>query len=356
MKKINLIMIIATLLITTLIIIFFVTKNNQDLTPKIELKGKQMIKINLGETYKEDGYTATYKKEGDLTKNVQIINEVNYNKAGTYQITYTVKYKGVTAKAQRFITIENNKIVNSNVKYKAEYDNIDNTKRSWWPGNKKDQKRPTDGAGATEEELLKYNAYYMGPDKKVVYLTFDEGSLDTYVKEIVNVLNKNNVKATFFLCKGFIVKNPDLIKHMAESGHSIGNHTANHLAMPTLANSNSFEKYLREITDVENAYYKITGKQMDKVYREPRGEFSFRSLQIVKDLGYSSYFWSASYLDFNGELSKKKALEEMKLRYHNGAIYLIHPNNKGNYLALNDFIKFLKEQGFSFDLVKNIPK
>ena len=41
----------------------------------------------------------------------------------------------------------------------------------------------------------------MGPDEKVLYLTFDEGALETYVKEIVDVLNKNNVKATFFLCQ-----------------------------------------------------------------------------------------------------------------------------------------------------------
>lgn len=356
MKKINLIMIIATTLIIILIIVFFNYKNNQSYTPTIELKGKQMIKINLGETYKEDGYIATYKKKGDLTDKVKIINEVNYNKTGTYQITYTVKHDNVTAKKQRFITITNDKSVSKINSYQKEYDSVDNTKRSWWPGNKKDQKRPVTGAGATEEELLKYNAYYMGKDEKVIYLTFDEGSLDTYVKEIVDVLNKNKVKATFFLCKGFIVKNPELIKHMTKTGQSIGNHTANHLAMPTLANANSFDKYLREITEVEDAYYKITGKKMDKIYREPRGEFSLRSLQIVKDLGYSSYFWSASYLDFNGELSKEKALAEMKSRYHNGAIYLIHPNNKGNYLALDDFIKFLKSKGYRFDLVKNIPK
>ena len=350
MKKINIAIFISVFLIIVLIFIYF-SVNKEKPNLKITLKGSNMIKINLGETYKEDGYTATYEKEGDVTDKVQIISEVNYNKPGTYQITYAVSHNNVKTYAKRFITIENKNIV-----YRKEYDNIDNTKRAWWPGNKKDYKRPVDGAGAKAEELLKYNAYYMGPDEKVIYLTFDEGSLDTYVKEIVDVLNKNNVKATFFFCKGFIVKNPELIKHISKTGHSIGNHTDNHLAMPTLATESNFNKYLREIKNVEDAVYKITGKEIDKVYREPRGDFSYRSLQIAKDLGYSSYFWSASYLDFAGELSKEKALNEMKIRYHNGAIYLIHPNNKGNYLALDDFIKYMKSLGYKFDLVKNIAK
>ena len=74
----------------------------------------------------------------------------------------------------------------------------------------------------------------------------------------------------------------------------------------------------------------------------------------MKDLGYKTYFYSANYNDFSGTLSKEKALSEMTKRYHNGAIYLIHPNNKGNYEALESFITEMKKQGFKFDLVKNI--
>ena len=141
---------------------------------------------------------------------------------------------------------------------------------------------------------------------------------------------------------------------MTNTGHSIGNHTYHHENMPSLATKNNFNKYLTEIKEVENAYYKITKKEMDKVYRDPRGEWSFRDLQIMKDLGYKTYFYSANYNDFSGTLTKEKALSEMTKRYHNGAIYLIHPNNKGNYEALETFIIEMKKQGYKFDLVKNI--
>ena len=138
----------------------------------------------------------------------------------------------------------------------------------------------------------------MGPNEKVLYLTFDEGGLETYVKEIVDVLDKNNVKATFFLCRKFIEENAELIKQMAETGHTIANHTSHHLNMPSLATRENFEKYIQEIEEVEQTYYQITGKNMEKVYRDPKGEWSYRDLQIMKDLGYKTYFYSADYLDY----------------------------------------------------------
>ena len=133
---------------------------------------------------------------------------------------------------------------------------------------------------------------------------------------------------------------------MADTGHSVGNHTDNHYSMPTLATREKFSKYLAEVKMIEDSYRDITGKELDKVYRDPRGEWSFRDLQIMKDLGYKSYFYSADYLDFEGDVSKEYALNELMKRYHNGAIYLMHPKNKGNYLALDSFIKEMKKLGY----------
>ena len=116
----------------------------------------------------------------------------------------------------------------------------------------------------------------------------------------------------------------------------------------------AFEKYLNELIVTEEAFEKATGKPMDHIYREPKGEYSLRSLSIIKDLGYKTYFWSAAYQDWDDKLTKEDALEAMLERVHNGAIYLLHPTSKGNYLALDDFIKTMKKEGYTFDLVKNI--
>lgn len=206
----------------------------------------------------------------------------------------------------------------------------------------------------SNEELKKYNAYSMGPDKKVIYLTFDEGGISSYLPQIVDILDKNNVKGTFFLCKNYIKTNKELMLRLINNGHSIGNHTANHMSMPNLANKENFQKYLDEIISVEETFREVTGRNMDKIYREPRGEYSLRSLSIIKDLGYSTYFWSSAYKDWDDSLTKEEALNAMIERVHNGAIFLLHPTSKGNYLALDEFIIKMKNEGYTFDLVKNI--
>ena len=341
---------IFLIIIIFIIISIFISKNKKHNSfPKIVLNGNTIIDLVEGQKYKEPGYKATDENDGNITDKVKIEGTINYKKEGVYELIYSVSNsKNEKANAYRFIKVNKKE----EITYKDEYDNIDNTSRGWWSGNKFDHQRPAGGADINE--LKKYNAYFLGPDEKVIYLTFDEGSYDTYVKEIVDVLNNNDIKATFFFCKNYIVANSDLIKMMNEKGHSIGNHTYHHNNMPSLATRETFNKYLKEIKVVENAYYEITGKQMDKVYRDPRGEWSYRDLTIMKDLGYKTYFYSANYNDFSGTLTKEKALSEMTKRYHNGAIYLIHPNNKGNYGALESFIREMKKQGYTFDLVKNI--
>jgi delta-lactam-biosynthetic de-N-acetylase len=323
-------------------------QNNKITGPKIILNGKHIITITPNEKYQELGFKATDQIDGDLTKKVKIKGQVE-SKIGTYELTYTVtNSKKETAEEKRFIKVQEEK----QLTYKDKYDKIDNQTRGWWSDNKLDHQRPAGGANINE--LKKYNAYFLGPDKKVIYLTFDEGGGKTYVKEIVDVLNQNNVKATFFLCLKYMTIHSKLIKQMVNSGHSIGNHTRNHLRMPHLATRENFNKYLYEIKSFETAYYNITGKNLDKIYRDPRGEWSYRDLQIVKDLGYKTYFYSADYYDFDFNVTKEKALNELTKRAHNGAIYLIHPKNKGNYLAMDSFIKEMKKQGYTFDLVKNI--
>jgi peptidoglycan-N-acetylmuramic acid deacetylase len=314
---------------------------------QIELFGSRII--NIDEPFEEPGYRVIDSIDGDITDAVEVKENIDYRVSGTYEIQYSVKNsRGEKAVASRFVILD--QAVNH--VYKKEYDKISNQSRSWWSANKKNQTRPSGGFDINK--LKQYHATFLGPDEKLIYLTFDEGSNDTYVNEIVDVLNQNDVKATFFLCQGFVVKNPELMKKLVASGHSVGNHTAHHVVMSELATEDKFEDFLKELTDLEDAFYQTTGAYMDKIYREPKGEWSERSLAILKDLGYKTFFYSADYLDWNGEVSKEYAYNELMKRYHNGAIYLIHPQNKGNYLALDSFIKELKSRGYSFGLVRDI--
>lgn len=316
--------------------------------PTITLKGSSTVLLKEGETYKEEGFTAHDNKDGDIAKKVVVENKVDTSKVGTYYITYKV-----TDESKNETTVKRSvRVLSKNPTYLKSYNKVDNTAKGWWSGNKKNQTRPT--GGEKETILAPYHAYFLGEDKKTIYLTYDEGANDTYVKETLDVLKEKNVKVTFFLCRYYIVKNLDIMKRMVNEGHLVGNHTNHHETMAKYANEKDFNKYLAEIKETEDAFYKATGKQMAKVYREPRGDWSFRSLKIMSDLGYRSYFWSADYLDWSGDVSKDKALSELMKRYHNGAIYLIHPKNKGNYQALPEFIDKMRALGYEFGLVDEI--
>lgn len=339
-----------------IVVIFFVvgglvlnaqSKSNGHSELKITLNGDTIM--NIDEVYEEPGYQALDSVDGDITEQVQVDGTIDYHVAGTYELVYSVtNSRGETARVSRFVILD--KVIS--YVYKEEYEAISNEPKSWWSANKKNQTRPS--GGYSNDLLNQYNATFIGPDEKIIYLTFDEGGNQTFVNEIVDVLNENEVKATFFLCRGFMLKNPDLIRKIADSGHSVGNHTTHHLKMSELATRENFDKYVNEIVDLEKAYFDITGKIMDKVYREPKGEWSERSLAIVKDMGYKSFFYSADYLDWNGNVSGDYAYNELMKRYHNGAIYLIHPQNKGNYEAMDRFIKEMKRLGYSFGLVRDI--
>ena len=303
------------------------------------------VTILLNEEYKEPGYKAQDEYDGDLTDKVEIISGLKNNQVGTYKITYKVTDSSKnTTKLSRVVNVVN-------TLYKDEYETMDNNMTGWYTSNRQDGSRPR------ESEIKKYkdqNVYFLGPDKKVIYLTFDEGGNITYVKEIVDILNKHNIDATFFFSRNYISNNPDLMKKIINSGHSIGNHTVNHLSMPSLATKDKFDSYYSELKETEIAFMQATGKPMEKLFRYPMGEYSNRTMNIMKSMGYKSIFWSVAYKDWDADYNKEYSLNNMKKQLHNGAIYLIHPKCKGNYEALEDFINYATDLGYKFDLVKNI--
>ncbi len=318
------------------------------LKPTIKLKGSLLVVVPLDATYVEPGYEAIDLVDGDLTSKVKVEGAIDTKKEGLYELVYHVQdSSGNEALVKRLVRVQA-KILS----YQADYDKIDNTKNGWWTDNQFDQVRPR--GGADREQLKQYSAYFLGPDDQTIYLTFDEGSGDTYLDEIADLLAQHQVQATFFLCGHFMDEHREQVQKWVEQGHSIGNHTFHHRDTVSYANEAGFFEFQREITDMEELYQEITGQPMERLYRAPKGEWSYRTLKMVQDMGYRTYFWSADYLDFDQTYSKEHALEEMMKRYHNGAIYMLHPKQKGTYEALPSFIEKMRQLGYQFGLVKDI--
>lgn len=216
----------------------------------------------------------------------------------------------------------------------------------------------TDGeppiANASMEELAKFNAYYaQNTTEKVLYLTFDAGFENGNTPIILDALKKHSAPATFFVVGTYIESNPDLIKRMEKEGHIVGNHTYHHPDMTKLSSLSAFEK---ELKDVENAYTNVTGKEMTKFYRPPQGKYNENNLQMAKELGYHTFFWSLAYVDWqeNNQPTKKEAFDKLLTRVHPGAIVLLHSTSKTNGEILDELLTKWEEMGYQFKSLDTI--
>lgn len=209
---------------------------------------------------------------------------------------------------------------------------------------------------ATSEELAGYNAWYVGDtSKKTIYLTFDAGYENGYTEKILDVLAEQKVPAAFFLVGTYMEENPELVKRMAKEGHIVGNHTMNHPDMSKIVELTAFKK---EITEVEALYEKITGEKMKKFYRPPQGKFSTQNLEMAKELGYKTIFWSLAYVDWyeNQQPTREEAIKKLLPRTHNGAVILLHSTSKTNAQILEELITKWKEEGYQFEALEKLGK
>lgn len=201
---------------------------------------------------------------------------------------------------------------------------------------------------ASFDELKQYDAYYAEPTKeKVLYLTFDAGFENGNTSTILDALKKHNAPATFFVVGNFLKTSPDLVKRMVKEGHIVGNHTLNHLDASKFSSKEEFQK---ELSGVEDLYKEIIKKPMKKLYRAPQGKYSIQNLQMAKDLGYKTFFWSLAYVDWyqNNQPTKEEAFNKLLNRIHPGAIVLLHSTSSTNAQILDELLTKWEEMGYTF--------
>lgn len=126
----------------------------------------------------------------------------------------------------------------------------------------------------------------------------------------------------------------------------MGNHTCTH---PDLSGK-PVSVIRKEIKDCARAFKKATGYRMDPFIRPPMGAFSERSLQVTKDMGYNTIFWSMAYYDYDTDHQPGKdyVVNHFKENYHRGALPLIHNTSSSNCEALDDVLAFLEEKNYRF--------
>ncbi len=201
---------------------------------------------------------------------------------------------------------------------------------------------------AGKDQLAAYDAAYIGDtQQKVLYLTFDAGYENGCTEKILDVLKKQQVPAAFFLVGSYIEKNADLVRRMAEEGHTVGNHTMHHPNMSAISDKGAFA---RELQDLEVLYKDVTNQDLPKFYRPPQGVYSEDNLRMARELGYKTVFWSLAYVDWQNDAqpTKEQAFAKLLPRTHNGAVVLLHSTSQTNAEILEELLTKWKEDGYRF--------
>lgn len=203
-------------------------------------------------------------------------------------------------------------------------------------------------ANASQEYLRNFDALYVGDaNQKEIYITFDAGFENGNTERILDALKKHGVKATFFLVGNYFETQPELVKRMAEEGHTIGNHTYSHPDMSKISDIQSFQT---ELQKNEALYRDILGSEMPKLYRPPQGKFCEENLKMAQQLGYSTVFWSLAYVDWytDDQPTPEQAFSKLLPRIHPGAVVLLHSTSSTNAKILDELLTKWEETGYSF--------
>lgn len=280
--------------------------------PVLTLLGDETVKLTEGQNYQEPGYTATDNCDGDISDWVQVSGSVNTQKAGTYQLHYSVKDSfGHEDTAERTVQVK---------------------------------AKPKPKPKPQQSEVT--------PSGKVIYLTFDDGP-SKHTSELLAVLKKYNVKATFFVMKtGY----SHLIGDIVAQGHSIGAHTYSHDYSSIYASDDAYYKDLQKILNliekesgISTKLIRFPGGSSNTVSRICEGIMGRVANEVV-DRGYKYFDWNVDSNDAGGAKSADKVYENVinGVKNRRTSIVLQHDTKGYSVDAVEKIIIWGLENGYTF--------
>ncbi|MGM9837534.1 MAG: polysaccharide deacetylase family protein [Paludibacteraceae bacterium] len=179
----------------------------------------------------------------------------------------------------------------------------------------------------------------MDTTKKVVYLTFDDGPIPEVTPQVLAVLKRYGVKATFFMVGENADKYPELYEQVRAEGHSVGNHTYNHMKGLCV----STRTYMDNIAKADAV---LGGTRL---FRPPYGRFWIWQKWALFRAGYRMYLWDVLTHDYNACYSPERMLAIIKRYTRNGSIINFHDSVKSSdrmLATLPRAIEWLQQEGY----------
>lgn len=184
--------------------------------------------------------------------------------------------------------------------------------------------------------------YSVDTEEHKVALSFDSAWGNEDIKEILSILKKYDVRATFFMTGDWVEKYPKEVKAIAAAGHDLGNHSENHKQMTIL----SKDECIEEIMEVHDKVEELTGKQMN-LFRAPYGDYNNSLVSTAKDCGYYTIQWnidSYDWKDYGVDAILNRVVDSKDLG--NGSIILLHNGAKYTVEALEAIIVGLQDKNY----------
>lgn len=287
--------------------------------PAIVLKGPSTVYLEVGSKYAEPGYFATDNLDGDVTDKVQVSGTPDMNTSGIYNIEYKVTDSSDnTTQLVRKIVVYGNADSNSFIN--------------------------------------------VTPNGKTVYLTFDDGP-GAYTERLLGILDKYNVKATFFVTNQFS-RYQSLIGLAHSKGHKIAVHTYSHQMYSNENNIyGSVEAYMNDFNAMQSVIEAQTGSTTN-IFRFPGGTNNTISknycqgimTELVKqmtDAGYYYFDWNVDSYDSRSSSNTQKIITETinQIKTKKNAIVLMHDIHKKTVDAVPAIIEYCLENGYTFDIL-----
>lgn len=282
--------------------------------PNITLNGTDYSYVYLNQEYIDKGVNVSDNCDIDITKKLKVTNNVNTKETGEYDVIYTVADS------------------NNNI------------------------------STLTRKVIVYKDISEVEKNGKIVYLTFDDGPC-AYTEDILKVLDKYNVKATFFVTNQFSNYN-HMIKTEHEKGHSIAVHTYSHNYKKIYS---SFDNYLNDFYNINEVIYEQTGTY-SKIYRFPGGSSNTISrfnkgivseiATKMNDLGYKYFDWNVDSMD-TSEKDPNKIFNYVKngISKEDVSVVLMHDIKKANIESVDKIIKYGLDNGYTFlPLDENSPE
>ena len=178
-------------------------------------------------------------------------------------------------------------------------------------------------------------------NKKVIYLTFDDGPTEELTHWILKTLDEFGVKATFFCIGNNAEKLPEIVDEIRQNGHSVGIHGYEH-------RRGLYKEGDAFFSDIERSKNIIKSN----LFRPPHGNITPSQAKKLKNLGYNVVLWDVITRDYNPSLSEEKVLDIAKKYTRNGSIVVFHDSRKAfknMKYAFPKAVKYWLDNGYTFE-------